>query len=64
MTNAEKALTALVQKTIDIVDAGMFSPRDKQAILREVRGSLIEMSGLLGFSEMNDNPPPPDGRAA
>ena len=64
MTEKEKTLRALVVRSLTIVDAGMFSRREKHEILREIRGALIEMNGLLGRPEIDEDPPPPGGEDA
>jgi len=57
MTEREKSLRDLVDKTLDFVDSGMFSRSEKQEILREVRGSLIEMRKIIASSPDITTPP-------
>jgi len=64
MSETEKALRALVDKTISLVDSGLFSRQEKHEILRKVRGALIEMNRLLARPELDDKPSPSGGEDA
>ncbi len=64
MTEKEKDLRDLVDKAIALVDAGIFSRQEKHEILREVRGSLIAMSRVLGTEKPDTTPPPSSGNPA
>lgn len=57
MTEREKALRGLIDKTMDLVDSGMFSGSEKQVILREVRGSLVEMRKIIASAPDITTPP-------
>jgi len=54
------SLKLIVDRTMQIVDAGVFSTKEKVGILQDIRRNLIEMNRVLNQS----NQPPDGGHAA